>query len=211
MTAKRLSVFVTILALSLIFASTLSGSVATAGAGASLSLNGGNAPRVAGAAATAIPDGLINDGGFESGPQGGVWTEASSTSCEWVLDPTSIFGIPAHSGTYAWWAGGYCGVANSDGISQSVTIPAGSTTLSFWTMFYRVDADDSGPDYLVFSLNGAILGTWKLDMAHNTYPNWTQQSFDVSAWAGQTVTVQFKGRSRGFYTGNVLVDDITTE
>jgi hypothetical protein len=157
--------------------------------------------------------GLISDGNFENGPPAASrWTEWSDTGCEWIADPTSAWGISAYNGTYAFWTGGYCdGVASSSYVQQSVYFPSCAKTLSFWTNFYRVSADDPIPDDLfTASINGITVFSQYMTQANNTFPNWEKQSVDVSDYAGQTVTLRFEGASTGSLTGNVLVDYIIT-
>ena len=156
------------------------------------------------------PGDLINDGSFENGPPpASAWTEWSSTGCEWIQDPSGVWGIPAYHGTYAFWAGGYCGDPNSNHVEQTIDIPAGATNLGFWTVFYRVDDDDPpNNDVFTVSINGTPIFTRDMAQANNTYPNWAEQVVDISAYAGQTVALRFEGSSTGSLTGNVLVDYI---
>ncbi|MCP4667785.1 MAG: hypothetical protein GY849_15635, partial [Deltaproteobacteria bacterium] len=158
----------------------------------------------------------VNDGSFENGPPAAsAWTEWTSTACEWITDPSSAWGISAYDGTYAFWAGGYCsGTPNSGYVQQSISVPAGATNLKFWTNFNRTSADDaSANDYFYVKINGAAVFTRPMTQANNTFPNWTRQSVNISAYAGTTVTLRFEGVSVGDgvadFTGNVLVDDVT--
>jgi hypothetical protein len=155
---------------------------------------------------------LINDGSFENGPPpSSAWTEWSSSGYEWIIDPTGPWGIPAYDGTYAFWAGGYyIGNPNSDYVEQTIDIPSGATSLKFMTNFYRLDdADPPDDDTFEVKVNGTPIFTRGMVQANNTYPNWEEQVVDISAYAGQSVTLRFEGTSTGSLTGNVLVDYIT--
>jgi Zn-dependent metalloprotease len=156
------------------------------------------------------PGDLINDGSFENGPPpASAWTEWSSTGCEWIQNPSGVWGIPAYDGTYAFWAGGYCSGPNSNHVEQTIDIPAGATNLGFWMVFYRPDDDDPpNNDVFTVSINGTPIFTRDIAQANNTYPNWVEQVVDISTYAGQTVILRFEGSSTGDLTGNVLVDYI---
>ena len=73
----------------------------------------------------------INDGSFENGaPPASAWTEVyNPLACSLtsrILDPSGYWGIPARTGTYAWWGGGYCGADPNPPpfyVEQSVTVP----------------------------------------------------------------------------------------
>lgn len=154
---------------------------------------------------------LINDGSFENGPPpASAWTEWSSSGIEWIVDPTGAWGIPANDGTYAFWGGGYSSGPNSNYVEQSISIPGNAITLNFMANFYRPDADDVSMDYFYVKINGATIFTRELIQANDTYPSWAEQSINISAYAGQTVTLRFEVTSAGDLTGNVLVDYVRT-
>ena len=154
---------------------------------------------------------LISDASFENGPPpASEWTEWTDNGCEWIVDPSGAWGIPAYDGTYAYWACGYCcGAPSSDYVEQSIAIPAGATTLVFMANYYRPNADDPPDnDYFYVKINGTTLYSKALIQANDTYPNWTEETVDISAYAGQTVTLRFEGASAGSNTGNILIDYI---
>ena len=153
---------------------------------------------------------LVNDGSFENGPPpASAWTEWSSTSSEWIGDWSAVWGVPAFDGVLDYWAGGYySGVPTTSYVRQDLAVPVSDSTLSFWYLAYRPDVDDVDPDYAYVSVNGSIV--WQLDMlqANNTYPDFANATVDLTAWAGQTVTLEFGGVSTGTNTGNVRFDYI---
>jgi hypothetical protein len=179
----------------------------------SLSVTGAAAPSRVGSSGPAwSPNHLVlaPDGGFENGPPpASLWTETTNSSCEWILDPTSIFGIPAHRGTYAFWAGGYCGgVPTSTSVSQQILIRASHPTLRLFANYYRVDADDAQVDTFYVRVGTTIVFSKPMNLANNTFPNWVLETVDLSAYGGQTVRLTIGARSQGNLTGNVLVDDV---
>jgi subtilisin family serine protease len=170
---------------------------------------------------------LINDGSFENGPPtASEWEEWTNQPWEWIVDVgSSDWAIPAFDGSYAFWAAGYYEDVskirhpNSNYVQQeSISIPANATDLKFYAVFYRPDADDSSvDDYFYVKINDIIVYTKELIQANDTYPNWVEVSVDISAYAGQTVTLRFEGVSTGTgplpdgdgnLTGNALVDYI---
>lgn len=155
---------------------------------------------------------LINDGSFENGPPpASAWTEWADNSCEWITDPSGPWGISAYQGTYAYWACGYCGPPSSDYVQQTISVPSDAAQLKFMANYYRVDSDDpSAPDYLYVKINGTTVFTKELKQANNTYPSWTEETVNISSYAGQGITLRFEGSGAGSLTGNVLVDYIRT-
>jgi hypothetical protein len=155
---------------------------------------------------------LVPDGGFENGPPpSSLWTEQTNTTCEWILDPTPVWGIPAHTGTFAFWAGGYCGTPNTDVVMQSITVPTGNRViLAFQANFYRPDMDDPAADYFLVRVGSTFVQGKPMIQANDTYPNWIPMYANLTPFAGQTVNLMFIGFSQGDLTGNVLVDQVAT-
>jgi hypothetical protein len=181
--------------------------------GASLSATGAAAPsQGASSYAARVPDHvlLVRDGGFENGPPpASLWREKTNTTCEWILDPTPVWGIPAHTGTYAFWAGGYCGPANTNQISQPVKVRPSHPVLQFYAVYFRPDMDDPpAVDRFYVQVGNTTVFSKNLIQANDTYPNWVLETVDLSAYADQTVKLSFGARSVGELTGNVLVDDV---
>lgn len=160
---------------------------------------------------------LINDGSFELGPPpGSAWTEVSDQACEWIGDWYSAWGVPALDGTYDYWAGGYCIVGGlymptTSSVTQTVLVPVASPTLSFYYLAYRPDADDVplDGDHGYVSVNGVEKWSLPFINANNTYPNWAGPvAVDLTAYAGQNITLALGSVSAGSYTGNVRFDYI---
>ena len=153
---------------------------------------------------------LLVNPGFESGASTG-WTGSSSLGFNPITNSTS--GEPPHGGSWEAWLNGN-GSADTDTVSQSVTIPAGCTaTLSYWL---HVDTTESTttatPDTFTVQLigsSGSVLTTLASYSNLNKASGYTQHSGDVSAYAGQTVTLRFTGKetdTKGGTTSFVLDD-----
>ncbi|MCA9933970.1 MAG: proprotein convertase P-domain-containing protein [Ardenticatenaceae bacterium] len=168
---------------------------------------------------TAAPDTmqlLVNDGSFENDPSD--WNLASSNACYWIGNWHGVWGVPAYDGSMDYWGGGYCisdGVyyPNSSIVTQTVTIPTNTQYLGLKYLAYRPDDDDAViNDYAFAAINSSLV--WSLDstQANNTFPNWETERVDISAFAGQTITLTLGFISNvdgtADYTGNIRFDYI---
>ncbi|HEY3259572.1 MAG TPA: S8 family serine peptidase, partial [Pseudonocardiaceae bacterium] len=131
------------------------------------------------------PGQKIANPGFESGSAS--WTATSGVIGQW-----GGAGQPPHGGTWNAWLDGY-GSTHTDTLSQTVTIPAGcsSYTLSFWLHIDSAETTTTvAYDRLTVQLGTTTLATYS---NLNKAAGYTQKSFNVSGFAGQTVTLKFTG------------------
>ncbi|MFG3229289.1 M1 family aminopeptidase [Kitasatospora sp. NPDC048194] len=144
---------------------------------------------------------VVTNGGFESG--GSPWTADSGTI-------TSDSGQSAHSGNSYAWLDGY-GSTHTETLSQSVTLPTGcsTATLRFWLHVDTAETTTSSAyDKLTVKLGGTTLATYSnLDAA----AGYVQKSIDVSAFAGQTVTLAFTGTEDSSLQTSFVLDDIALD
>jgi hypothetical protein len=133
--------------------------------------------------------------GFESGDTG--WSHTPS-----VIDSSSS--EPARTGSWKAWLDGY-GTSHTDTLSQSVSIPAGcGATLKF---YLHIDTDDypgGAYDTLTVQVNGSTKATYSNQNAQSGYQ---VHSFNLGAYAGQTVTIKFTGTEDYSYATNFVIDD----
>jgi len=134
--------------------------------------------------------------GFESGNTG--WTQSSG-----VIDSST--GRPARTGSWKAWLDGY-GSSHTDSLSQSVTIPAGCTaTLSFYV---RIDSAETTTsvayDKLTVKIGSTTLATYSNLNKSSTY---ALKTFNVSSFAGQTVSVSFTGVEDSSLQTSFVIDD----
>ncbi|MEU4382754.1 M28 family peptidase [Micromonospora echinofusca] len=144
---------------------------------------------------------LIGNGGFESGSS--PWTASSGVI-------TNDADQPARTGSYKAWLVGY-GSTRTDTLSQSVTIPAGcaSYTLSFWLHVDTAETTTSTAyDRLVVQVGTATLATYS---NLNAAAGYTQRSFNVAGYAGQTVTLKFTGTEDASLQTSFVIDDVTLQ
>ncbi|MCX4884938.1 M1 family metallopeptidase [Streptomyces sp. NBC_00847] len=160
------------------------------------------APPTAPSAAACTPSQVVTNGGFESGTS--PWTQSSTS----VI--TSRSGQTAHGGTaYAWLDG--VGSTHTDTLSQSVTIPAGcsTATLSFWLHTDTAETTSSvAYDKLTAKVGGTTLATYS-NLDKNT--GYVRRSLDVSAFAGQTVSLAFTGTEDSSLRTSFVLDDIALD
>jgi hypothetical protein len=140
----------------------------------------------------------ITNPGFESGSTG--WSSTPGVIGQ--NGPSE----PAHSGTWDAWLDGY-GRTHSDTVSQSIKIPSGcsSYTLSFWLHIDTAETTKTAAnDKLTVTLGVATLATYS---NLNKTTGYVQHSFNVSGYAGQTVTLVFRGVENNSLRTSFVVDD----
>jgi uncharacterized repeat protein (TIGR01451 family) len=153
---------------------------------------------------TTAPLVLINDGSFENATS--AWTEVDTTGCTpWIGDWFSIVGVTAYNGTQYFWAGGYCGAANSNSATQSLLVPASTPVLSFYYRANRSDPDSATNGSAYIKVNGTTVWSLAMVQANNTTV-WTKVTVDLSAYAGQTVALALGANNVGTGIGNVFFD-----
>ena len=138
----------------------------------------------------------ITNGTFESGATG--WS-----------GNTGVIGsgtYPAFAGTQKAWLNGY-GSTSTEAINQTVAIPASaiSATLTFQL---RVDSAESGStayDLLRVYAGSTVLGSFS---NVNETSGYVQKSFNLSAYKGQSVNINFSGTEDSSLQTSFLIDDV---
>ena len=124
----------------------------------------------------------------------------------------SSTGEAAHSGSWKAWLDGY-GAAHTDSIYQTVTIPstAATATLTFWL---HIDTAETTTTTAFDTLKVQVRNTANTVLATlATYSNlnkatgYSQKSFDVSSFRGQTIRVYFLGTEDSSLQTSFVVDD----
>jgi hypothetical protein len=148
---------------------------------------------------------LFGNPGFETG------SAAPWTSTAGVIDATTNGSAP-HSGSVKAWLDGY-GRAHTDDLYQAVTIPANacSATLSFWLKITTAETTTTvAYDTMTVTVrdsSGNVLQTLATYSNLNKSASYAQYSFDVSAFKGQTVRIQFHGVEDVSLQTSFFVDD----
>ncbi|MFU8874887.1 M4 family metallopeptidase [Micromonospora sp. SL4-19] len=147
----------------------------------------------------------LGNPGFESGNT--VWTASSG-----VIGQYGSSGQPTHGGTWNAWMDGY-GTTHTDTLSQSVSLPAGCTSYNF-SFWLHIDSAEtttiSAYDTLkvqVLNSSGTVLATLATYSNLNKAAGYSQKSFSLAAYAGQTVTLKFTAAEDILYQTSFVVDD----
>ncbi|MFD8421130.1 putative Ig domain-containing protein [Streptomyces sp. NPDC059466] len=142
------------------------------------------------------PAQLLGNPGFESG-------SASWTASSGVI--TTDSGEAAHGGSYKAWLDGY-GSTHTDTLSQSVTIPTGcKASLTFYLHIDTAETTTSSAyDKLTVTAGSTTLASYSnLDKA----TGYAQKTFDLSSFAGSTVTLKFSGAEDSSLQTSFVLDD----
>ena len=147
--------------------------------------------------------GNLVDPGFESG--GYVsWTQCGTVNAR-------IATYRPHTGSYSDLNGSVSApeINGTSGVCQAVKVPTGGK-ITFWTYegTNETSTTYAGQRFDLVNSAGTVLHNYMKE-ASNTQV-WTQRTYDVSAYAGQTVYLEFSVYGDGYSTGNVYqyVDDV---
>jgi hypothetical protein len=147
---------------------------------------------------------LIVNGGFENGSS--PWTLTAG-----VLNSSAA--EPPHSGSFDAWLDGY-GTTHTDSAVQTVTIPstATSATLTFWL---HIDTAETTTTTAFDTLRVQVLNTSNTVLATlGTFSNlnkaagYSQKSFSVLQFKGQTVKIRFLGTEDSSLQTSFVIDDV---
>jgi kumamolisin len=162
------------------------------------------APSPAPEAAATCPV-VVKNGNFEAAPAGANWTQSGANGAQLIdtLNP--------RTGKY----GAYLGDANNanHSIRQTITLPRRPVILSFWwEQWTQETAPGDAADYLTVSLlktDGSLLKEVARLGVDPDRPPWERLSFDLSAYAGQTVQLQFLARNDSTNPTAFFIDDVS--
>ncbi|MFF0096288.1 hydrolase [Streptomyces canus] len=146
---------------------------------------------------------LLGNNGFESGSS--TWSSTSGVI-------TNSTDESARTGSYYAWLAGY-GSAHTDTLSQSVAVPAACTTAAL-SFYLHVDTAETSTstayDTLkvqVLNSSGTVLSTLATYSNLNAASGYTQRSFSLAGYAGQTVTLKFTGTEGSTLQTSFVIDD----
>jgi hypothetical protein len=149
------------------------------------------------------PGQKLGNPGFESG------------SAPWVATAGVIgafAGQVPHGGTRFAWLDGY-GVTHTDTLAQTVSLPAGCTTysLNFWL---HIDSSETTTtiafDTLrvqILNSSGTVLSTLATYSNLNKAAGYSLKTFNLAAFAGQTIQLKFTGTEDITLQTSFVVDD----
>jgi hypothetical protein len=146
-----------------------------------------------------VTDPIVN-GDFEQGRV--AWTEYSTYG--WPLIRQEFPGtVTPYDGTWAVWLGGdYDDISY---IQQQVLVPAGQPYLSYW--HWIASADACGYDIGTVWVNGTVIETYDL-CSDNDTNGWVQRVINLSAYAGQSVSIQIRAECDSSLNSNLFIDHV---
>lgn len=151
-----------------------------------------------------LPVSSLANPGFESGPTG--WTEFSTHGWDLIVSSSNLpTGVTPHGGSWAVWLGGdYSDISY---VQQSVTVPTATPYLAYWN--WIASEDDCGWDYGLVVVNGSqVVNQYNLCQSTNT-GGWVKRVVNLSAYAGQTVSIQIRAETDGSLNSNLFIDDVS--
>ncbi|MFJ8165326.1 M28 family peptidase [Streptomyces sp. NPDC096136] len=153
---------------------------------------------IGGGGGSCTPAEVVANGGFENGAA--PWSATSGVI-------TNQAGETPHAGAYMAWLNGW-GSPRTDSAAQSLTLPAGcsSARLSFYLHIDTDETESTVYDTFTVSVGGQTLETLSNADAGSGY---VLKSYDVSPFAGQTVTLRFQGVEDQSLQTSFVVDDVT--
>jgi len=148
---------------------------------------------------------LLGNPGFENGTSSAPWTLTAGVANNSTSEPP-------HSGSWDAWMDGY-GTTHTDTALQQVTIPSTITTatLSFWLHIDTAETTTTSQfDVLQVQIrnsSGTVLATLATFSNLNAAAGYTQHSYDVSAYKGQTIQVFLTATEDASLQTSFVVDD----
>jgi hypothetical protein len=146
---------------------------------------------------------LLGNPGFETGTAS-PWTASAG-----IIDNSAS--EAAHSGTWKAWLDGY-GSTHTDTLLQTVSIASTKTsaTLTFWLHIDTAESGSTAYDTLKVQIrnsSGTVLATLATYSNANAAAGFTQKSFNLGAYIGQTIQVYLVGAEDSTLQTSFVVDD----
>ena len=145
---------------------------------------------------------LLPNGDFEQGQV--VWTVFSLLGWDIIMNSGFPGGVLPYGGSWLAWLGG-----DDDEVSyieQEVTVSAYATGLTYWHWIASVDV--CGVDFAWVKVDGVIVDQYDLCTDEDT-GTWVLHEVDISAYAGQTVTLRIQVDTDADLNSNLFVDDVS--
>jgi hypothetical protein len=150
---------------------------------------------------------IIGNPGFENGSTNPApWTVTSGV----VNNSTSE---PPHAGSWDAWMDGY-GTTHTDTVLQTVTIPAAATAATL-TFFLHIDTAETSTttafDKLTVQVrnsSGTVLSTLATFSNLNHATGYSQKSFNLLSFKGQTIQIFFSGVEDSTLQTSFVLDDV---
>ena len=146
------------------------------------------------------PPGIIPNGDFEQGPV--IWAQYSSNDYDVIYPQQELpAGVLPYDGIWVAWLGGVYNETSY--IEQQVSVSSNLPYLSYWYWIAPSVGCVSGLGLV--SVNGGVLAIYDLC---NATGGWVQGVINLSAFAEQSVLIQFRGECDGFTNSDLFVDHV---
>jgi hypothetical protein len=145
---------------------------------------------------------LLGNPGFETGTAA-PWTGTTKA----VVAATAA--EPAHSGAFLAVLDGK-GHLETNTLSQKIVVPKGcaSYAFSFWLHIDTAQTGVKPADTLKVTITNGLGAKTLIVLSNlNAAPGYQQHTFDLSAYAGKTVTIKFTGAENGSLQTTFALDD----
>jgi PKD repeat protein len=147
---------------------------------------------------------LLGNPGFETGTAS-PWSASTGVIANKSQEP-------ARTGSWDAWLDGY-GTTHTDTLSQSVTLPAGCSSYQF-TFYMHIDTAETSTTTKYDTLklqalnsSGTVLGNLYTYSNLNANTGYSLHTFNLSSYAGQTITLKFTGAEDSTQQTSFVLDD----
>ncbi len=154
-------------------------------------------------------DELIQDPGFESTVAGDSpgWTEADSLFGSPICDASCGFDF-AHAGSWWAWFGGSATAGHTGSVSQTLNIPVGANSLTYWYFFPGGTAPFDAT--LTVKVDGTTVKTHTEVL--DAMADYEQQTVDITTFAdGGSHTLSFNYLNGAAGLTAMMVDDVSIQ
>lgn len=154
--------------------------------------------------ATPTNSGGVPNGDFEQGDT--AWTESSSNGWDLIVNSNQMPpGFAPHAGNWAAWLGGENELSR---LYQTITLNPATLYLAFWHWIDSLDPCDL--DQAGMKINNQVVQSYTLCQTNNS-GQWQKQVVDLTAYAGQSVQVEFFVQTTATTDSWWFLDDITLQ
>jgi uncharacterized repeat protein (TIGR01451 family) len=157
---------------------------------------------------------IVADPSFEDGSPNSFWTEASTNFGSPLCTEAGCglgTGTGPRTGDWWTWFGGIAGAAEAGSMVQSVTIPTGATSMSFWVEF-PVCSPNGTADFVRLQIDGTEVWREDATSARCNTVGYQQVTVDVSAYddgAAHTVSFNSTTAVSAGNASNFFIDDVS--
>ncbi len=149
----------------------------------------------------------VADGSFEGGAASPAWTQVSTNFGTPLCDPSTCLVTAARTGDWWIWFGGIS-VPEQGSVEQTVSIPLGAASLSFY-LWINISSGNGVDEMRVLIDGQEVFSVLEGDPTYGS--GYAQVVVNVDAYAdGGTHTLRFESTTTGSPTGtNFFVDDVS--